>query len=221
VPILFLTVEAQLARALECGGTDYIHKPFNPVELRARVGVALRHKRMLDLLRTQAHIDALTGLANRAALDDGLKAAAAAHDRCGQPVSLMMIDLDHFKPINDKYGHGVGDDVLRRVGETVRRTCRPYDQPCRYGGDEIAVIFGQTEGEPAERAAERMHRAVSEIEVPVKEHLVSVRCSAGLATTLEMRDGFQGSDLLKAADKALYDVKQSGRGQLARLTRRD
>src|SRR5208283_1634173 len=109
VPILFLTVDGnvqRLARALEIGATDYIRKPFDPVELRARVAAALRLRRMIDLL---------TGVKNRAAFDDALAAAAAAFERVAQPAAVLLLDLDHFKDVNDQYGHGVGDELLRRV----------------------------------------------------------------------------------------------------------
>ena len=155
VAVLFLTVDqniVHLARAFDCGATDYIRKPVNPIELEARVRAAIRQRNMMQLLREQARIDALTGLLNRAGLDDSLAAAAAAFDRTGAPVSLLLLDVDHFKDINDQRGHGAGDEVLRTIGATARRECRPLDTPCRLGGDEFAIIFGHTEGPNARRA---------------------------------------------------------------------
>ena len=95
-----------LEKALDCGGSDYVRKPVNEVELRARLRAALRTRRMIDLLRDQARIDALTGLENRAVLDDAMEGAAAAHERTGNPYALLMIDVDDFKRINDERGHG-------------------------------------------------------------------------------------------------------------------
>ena len=138
IPILFLTADHNpdnLAKALDAGASDYISKPFNAVALEARVRVALRTKQMIDLLQEKARIDALTGLHNRAQMDDALIAATSAFHRTGQSLALLMIDLDHFKKIDDTYGHGVGDDVLRKVGVSIRAGCRPYDTACRFGGD--------------------------------------------------------------------------------------
>ena len=161
IPILFLTADQNpdnLAKALDAGASDYISKPFNAIELEARVRVALRTKQMIDLLQERARIDAVTGLNNRAAMDDALVAAASAYKRTGHPVSLLMIDLDHFKKINDTYGHGVGDDVLRRVGASIRAGCRPYDVACRFGGDEFGVILAQSDTACAEQVSKRISR---------------------------------------------------------------
>ncbi|MDH3519094.1 MAG: diguanylate cyclase [Myxococcales bacterium] len=220
VPVLFLTVDTNvihLARALDCGATDYIRKPVNPIELQARVRVALREKQMVDLLREQARIDPLTGLWNRAALDDALVAAASAHERTGQPVGFLMIDVDHFKEVNDGYGHGVGDQMLRSAGQSIKSSCRPYDIPCRFGGDEFGIIFAQVEGPEAQCAARRLLSRVSNVEVPVGTNSLKLQMSAGLAASDVLRDGFSALDLLKAADSALYRAKHGGRNRLVVL----
>jgi len=220
IPVLFLTVDTNvvhLARALDCGATDYIRKPVNAIELQARVRVALRDKQLVDLLKEQARIDALTGLWNRAALDDALVAAAAANERTGQPASFLMVDLDHFKEINDGYGHGVGDQVLRSAGSAIKNCCRPYDIACRYGGDEFGVIFGQVENGDARCAASRLIDELRRVEVVVGTNALNITVSAGLAPSDLLRDGFSGQDLLKAADSALYRAKQRGRNTLVVL----
>jgi diguanylate cyclase (GGDEF)-like protein len=217
VPVLFITVERRvehMAHALECGAVDYIAKPFHPVELQARVRVALRSKQLIDLLKEQARIDALTGLHNRTALEDAVRAAAAAHERTGSPVSLLMVDLDHFKDVNDVHGHGVGDDVLRGVGAAIRRCCRPYDTACRYGGDEFVVIFGQVEGKSGRCAAKRLLEALRAVRVPAGGEILEVHASAGLVTTEGRSAPFDASRLLEAADAALYRAKQAGRDRL-------
>ena len=219
IPILFLTIDQNvdhLARALDCGGSDYILKPFNAVELEARVRVALRTKRMFDLLREQAHMDALTGLHNRAALEDALAAAAAALDRSGHPFSLVMIDLDRFKAINDTFGHGVGDAVLREIGGSIRACCRPYDVACRLGGDEFTVVLGHTEGEAAIRVANRIGDGIRQVAVRTGSTDVQVTSSAGVASTAEMPSDFDAQALLKAADTALYQAKRDGRDRIVR-----
>ena len=218
IPILFLTVDTNvvhLARAFDCGASDYIRKPVNEIELQARVRVALRDQRLVRMLKEQARIDALTGLNNRAALDDAIAAAAAAHERTGAPASLLMVDIDHFKGINDSYGHGVGDEVLRAIGQVVRHTCRPYDTPCRFGGDEFAVVFGQVEGDDADAAANRLLAEVHKIEVAAGDGTLRFTVSAGLVTTIDCDEMFEPADLLKAADAALYSAKAGGRERLA------
>jgi diguanylate cyclase (GGDEF)-like protein len=221
IPILFLTGDHNsdnLAKALDAGASDYISKPFNAVELEARVRVALRTKRMIDLLRERARIDALTGLHNRAAMDDALTAATAAFQRTGQSVALLMIDLDHFKEINDTYGHGVGDDVIRRVGVSIRGGCRPYDLACRFGGDEFGVILGQAEGSSAEQIARRILRGISQIRIRAGGDEIEIGCSGGLVSVTQMPAGFAPADLLKTADAALYRSKSEGRNRLSIAT---
>ncbi|MBW2421539.1 MAG: diguanylate cyclase [Deltaproteobacteria bacterium] len=217
IPILFLTVETKvihIAKALDCGGVDYISKPFNDIELRARVRVSLRHKQMVDLLREQARIDALTGLVNRAALDDALVAAASAHERTGQSVSLLMLDIDHFKAVNDGFGHGVGDDLLRAVGDAIRTCCRPYDVAGRFGGDEFGILFGQVEGVEGRSAARRLMGELRALELRAGPDSLVVTVSAGMITTAEMPGEFTAAEFMKAADVALYEAKRRGRNRL-------
>ncbi len=217
IPILFFTVADNAnhaARALEIGADDYIRKPVEPLELKARVHASLRTKRMVDLLRVQARIDALTGLKNRIALDDSLAAALSAYDRAGAPMSLMMIDVDHFKQINDSRGHGVGDEVLRRLGEVIGATCRPHDAAARFGGDEFAVIFGQTGGEQAVQAAERLLGEIGRAGIEASGTDRRVTVSAGLVRAEDLDGTPVAEEVLKAADAALYRAKADGRDRL-------
>jgi diguanylate cyclase (GGDEF)-like protein len=218
IQILFLTADRNpenLAKALNAGASDYISKPFNAVELEARVRVALRNKQMIDLLQEKARIDALTGLHNRAQMDDALIAATAAFHRTGQSLGLLMIDLDYFKKINDTYGHGVGDDVIRRVGTSIRAGCRPYDIACRFGGDEFGVILGQTDSACAEQISKRILNGINRLKIRAGGKDVEVTCSGGVASATEMPSDFEPADLLKAADEALYSAKSQGRNRLA------
>jgi len=218
IPILFLTVERNidsLARALDLGGTDYILKPFHEIDLRARVRAALRTKRMIDLLKEQARIDALTGLSNRAAMDAALQSAHAAYQRLGQPFALLMLDVDNFKIINDQHGHGIGDDLLREVARALQVSSRPYDTPCRFGGDEFGVVLGQTEGIDAGRAANRILTALADVGLRRDaETTIGVTCSAGLASTSVLSPEFGAEEIVKAADEALYRAKREGRNRL-------
>jgi diguanylate cyclase (GGDEF)-like protein len=221
IPILFLTADQNpdnLAKALDAGASDYISKPFNAIELEARVRVALRTKQMIDLLQERARIDAVTSLNNRAAMDDALVAATSAFKRTDQPFSLLMIDLDHFKNINDTYGHGVGDDVLRRVGASIRANSRPYDVACRFGGDEFGVILAQNDTTGAEQVSSRIIDGINKIRIRTGGEEIRVTCSGGLASASEMPSGFESTDLLKVADEALYSAKSEGRNRLAVAT---
>jgi diguanylate cyclase (GGDEF)-like protein len=224
IPIIFLTVEAnvqRLARALELGATDYIRKPFDPIEMRARVRSALRLGRMITLLRDQAWIDPLTGLKNRGALDDALESAAAAYERVGQSAALLLLDLDGFKRVNDEHGHGVGDELLRNVGAAIRSCCRPYDTPARFGGDEFAVLYTQTEPEGARQAAGRLLDAVRRTLPPPGRGAVQVRASAGLVCAPGGERLFSAAELMKVADTALYEAKRAGGDRLVVRSRSD
>ncbi len=221
IPIVFLTADqspGNLAKALDAGASDYISKPFNAIELEARVRVALRTKQMIDLLRERARIDAVTGLNNRAAMDDNLIAATAAFKRTGQPLAFLMIDLDHFKIINDTYGHGVGDDVIRRVGASIRASCRAYDIACRFGGDEFGVILAQADTATAEQISKRILEKINSITIRAGGDEIKVACSGGLASATELPSDFESADLLKAADEALYRAKSEGRCRLVVAT---
>jgi two-component system cell cycle response regulator len=217
VPVLFLTVDkniVHLAQAFDCGASDYIRKPVNLVELQARLRGALRDQQLMEILREQARIDALTGLLNRAGMDEALAAASALHERTGSPLALLLFDVDEFKQINDKRGHGAGDEVLRAIGTTLRSTCRPYDTPCRYGGDEFAVILGQVEDTQAESAGQRIFEALSQILVESASGSLEFSVSAGLVRTSQRHEAFEPIQLLDAADAALYEAKSAGRDRI-------
>jgi diguanylate cyclase (GGDEF)-like protein len=217
IPVLFLTIDSNvqhIAKALECGAADYIMKPFNPVELKARVRAALRTKKLIDLLKEQARIDALTGISNRAALDEALRSSVSMFERTGHPLSLLMIDIDHFKAINDRSGHGVGDEVLRCVGAMIRTCCRPSDTAGRFGGDEFGVILGGTDYDAGRMAAERLLKAIRGLKIFSEGGSVTVTASAGLAAASLLDPNFGPSDLVKVADDALYRAKQAGRDRL-------
>jgi diguanylate cyclase (GGDEF)-like protein len=169
---------------------------------------------MFDMLKEQARVDALTGLKNRAALDDALGASMAAYERLGQPMSLLMLDLDHFKQVNDAHGHGIGDQLLQRVGAVVNARHRPYDVACRFGGDEFTVVYARSELPEAKRASQRLLAGLSEIVLVVGEKQITPTASAGLVSISEMPPGVQPDELLKAADAALYRAKCAGRNRL-------
>jgi diguanylate cyclase (GGDEF)-like protein len=213
VPIIFLTgadKTEEKIRGLELGATDYVTKPFDPAELRARVRAALRTAYLMDLLSRKAMIDGLTGLWNRTYLDSRLEAEVAHARRTGRSVSCIMLDVDHFKSINDRYGHPFGDEVLRMISVALGASCRSEDVVCRYGGEEFAVLLPNTNAVAASELAERLRRAIEGEAMKFKGQVVKVTSSFGVS---ELSDD-TATRVIESADKALYDAKQSGRNRV-------
>jgi diguanylate cyclase (GGDEF)-like protein len=212
IPIVFLTGAGstdEKIRGLELGAVDYVTKPFEPAELRARVRAALRTKYLLDLLNKKAMIDGLTGLWNRTFFDQTLQAQLSLAKRSGQPVSIVICDLDHFKGINDRCGHLTGDEALRIVAASMQATCRIEDTVCRYGGEEFGIIVPNT---PADRAAiltERLRKNIEKLQLQHRGIAVPITCSFGIAEL----DTCGEKELVACADAALYRAKTSGRNR--------
>jgi two-component system cell cycle response regulator len=175
-------------------------------------GLALRNSLLLEQISLLAATDALTGLANRRIFEESLEHELSRATRQGDDVTLVMIDLDHFKNLNDSHGHQVGDEVLRHVGRRLREQCRDFDTPTRYGGEEFAVILPRCSEQESLEVAERMRRSLSEGGPPVP-----ITASAGVAT-FPSQVGSPGG-LIQAADHALYVAKGAGRDRTSRWTR--
>ncbi len=217
IPILFLSKHNQsglTAKGLDYGGSDYVAKPFVPAELQARIRSALRSKWATDVLKTQAIHDPLTNLGNRRALDDGLGAAFADFHRNGHPFSLLSLDIDHFKTVNDTYGHGIGDTVIVQVAAVIQRMSRPYDVAARYGGDEFGLILNQTELKDGHSIGLRILEAIRQITIPVNNQQICITASAGLVYTCVDAPGCTDRQILEQVDSALYEAKQQGRDRL-------
>lgn len=173
-------------------------------------GLALRNAFLLAEVEQYATSDGLTGLANRRVLDESLERAVALSERTGAPLSLVVFDLDRFKDVNDRYGHQVGDAVLRAVGRALADTSRTADLAARYGGEELALLCPDTTSEEALALAERVRAAVAAAPTPVP-----VTISAGVASV--PGDGVDGvEELVGAADAALYESKRRGRDRATR-----
>jgi two-component system cell cycle response regulator len=214
IPIVFISGTTDTARkieGLEMGAADYITKPFDAAELRARIRVSLRAKYLLDLLARKAMIDGLTGLWNRTYFETRLTAETSLARRNAQPLACVMIDLDHFKQINDRYGHPFGDDVLRGVAQLMNEACRSEDLVCRYGGEEFVVLAPNTTAGAAMEVAERIRTAVAACSWTHHESLVQVTCSLGVADL--QQSSLNG--ILEFSDAALYQAKQAGRNRVA------
>lgn len=172
------------ARGLDAGAVDFVVTPCDDQEFLARIRVALRTKELLELLEERAHIDGLTGLGNRHAFDERLSSMWAGCRRRGTPLSLLMIDLDRFKTVNDCCGHPVGDQLLRHAAWCLRRTLRPTDFIARYGGDEFVVIAPDCDLLGAVAMAERIRVAMIEVSSLSRDRAIPVTASIGVAVTL-------------------------------------
>jgi two-component system, cell cycle response regulator len=219
IPIIFLTGTVDVETKVRCfdlGAIDYVTKPFHPEELRARVRAALRTKRYQDLLAVRTQLDALTGIWNRAYFDRRMFEEIAAAARYKRKVCLLMIDIDHFKSLNDAYGHPFGDQVLQGVGDALSSSLRTTDAACRYGGEEFAIVLSETGLDGGVVAADRMQKQLEALEFFPRGQQVRVTGSFGVASTDQYSDAskLSASALIDAADRALYAAKQAGRNRV-------
>ncbi|MCE5278895.1 MAG: diguanylate cyclase [Planctomycetaceae bacterium] len=211
VPVIFLSASQDAhdkVRGLDLGAVDYVTKPFDAFELRARVRAALRTKRLQDLLLTCTQIDPLTELGNRRALDAGLQQEWARAERTGSPLAVVMADIDYFKRINDQFGHHAGDDVLSRVAAVLRNQCRQCDRLFRYGGEEFVILLPAETAASASNVADRCRRTVAQWPVKTIRGIIEVTLSFG---TADSRQASCTQELLDLADAAMYDAKHQGR----------
>jgi two-component system cell cycle response regulator len=230
IPIIMLTVRGDLQERVEglnIGADDYLPKPFADEELDARIFAALRVKStkhelerrnselqsMLHHVETLAITDPLTGLFNRRRFDDVLKREFAITKRYSTPLSCLMVDVDHFKRINDLYGHDAGDRVLCGVANRVAARLREVDTPARFGGEEFAVLLPQTPKQGALVVAERIAAVVRREHFEFADGSASVTVSVGVADSRDVT-GSGPDALVKAADTALYQAKSRGRDQV-------
>jgi diguanylate cyclase (GGDEF)-like protein len=221
--IILLTArghQTEIVKGLEAGADDYITKPFDLHELKARLRAG---KRILELqeqlltareqLRAQATHDSLTGFLNRMAILEALEKELARSRRSGDPVAIIMADIDHFKRINDTYGHMAGDAVLREIARKMQGSVRAYDSIGRYGGEEIIVVAPGCDLSVAVQQAERLRVSVSSDPISVGDAAIPITMSLGVAATA--CDGTESGPLLLAADQALYAAKNGGRNKVA------
>ncbi len=226
IPVIFVTAhddaEAEV-RGLAAGAVDFIAKPVNEAVLLARVSTHLRLKAMTDDLRRSAAVDGLTGVANRAAFDQRLRLEGARVARTRETLALLMLDVDHFKKYNDRYGHPAGDECLKRVATALAgQARRTTDLVARIGGEEFALLLPGTDERGAIEAAERIVVAIRALCIPhgTSPTADRVTVSIGVATCEPVRsDAMQGMDsLVDRADQALYRAKAHGRDRLASLS---
>jgi two-component system, cell cycle response regulator len=215
IPIIFITGQTatdEKVKGLDLGAHDYMTKPFHPVELRARVRSAFRFKHLLDLLDRKARIDPLTGLYNRLFFQEQLKEEIGRAKRLERDFSLVMLDIDHFKRINDTHGHPFGDQVLVKVADSLSE--RSPAVIARVGGEEFAALLRDTTVEGAATWADSSRTAVAGLAFAHYNQSVQVTCSFGVASLAQYPESEAGL-LIEAADQALYTAKHSGRNQVS------
>jgi len=212
VPIIFLSAEHRRDRqlaALQVGADDFITKPIVAKELVAAVNLRAWRARMLNLVMLR---DGLTGLLNHAVIMERLQQGVAMAKRQKEPLSVAMIDLDHFKQVNDKYGHPVGDRVLAACARMIQQRLRSSDAIGRYGGEEFMVVLPATETSQAWHALEELRVAFSTLHHTANGETFTVQISVGIACYPDYKTPTQ---LLEAADAALYRAKRDGRNRVA------
>jgi diguanylate cyclase (GGDEF)-like protein len=213
VPVILYghrTTSQERITALELGALDLLTEPFASAELVARVRAGLKARHTLSILEQQSTKDHLTGLANRSAFEDHLLRAWNAYRDRGVPVAVIIIDLDHFKAINDTYGHSTGDDVLRVAAKLLAGSVRSCDLVARYGGEEFVVVASECSAAIAVTLAERFRTRLTEHRISAGVKSVAVTTSAGIAVADRALQN-SAADLLHQADEALYRAKESGR----------
>lgn len=196
----------------EFGAIDYVCKPFNMPELRARIRSALRVQQLMQMLEQKAQIDGLTGLWNRAHFDDRLAEEVAGHVRTGRPFTLVLCDLDHFKSLNDTHGHPAGDAVLEKFAKILATTLRRSDVACRYGGEEFGLILRETDAQQAQPLIDRVRVAIAETHWP-RHPERQVTSSFGVCDK-PVSNPADPASWLETVDKALYEAKRLGRNRL-------
>jgi two-component system cell cycle response regulator len=228
VYVILLTAKSQkedLLRGLDSGADDYLTKPFDPQELHARLRVG---QRILDLqdnliaareeLRFRASHDALTSVSNRGAILETLRREHSRQMRTGGYFGIIMVDLDHFKKINDTHGHPCGDAVLQEAAKRMTLSVRAYDAVGRYGGEEFLIVVPEADAPATLALAERIRKTLESKPVAAQEGEISITASLGVAVSMDAKR-YTPDDLLRLADEALYRAKARGRNcsEIARL----
>ena len=195
---------------MDAGADDYIRKPFDVAELEARLRSGRRIVELEEKLRRQATVDTLTGLLNRGAIMDRLAREMERAQRENHPICVAIVDLDHFKRINDTHGHSAGDAALREAASKMSSVLRPYDAVGRYGGEEFIVVFPSCDESVAMSIAERIRSSIEQ-RIEIESKGIEITASIGVAQA----DGSLTSDaVIRAADNALFRAKQSGRNRV-------
>ena len=223
VPILAIAEadnNTRLVRALEIGVNDYLVRPFDKNEMLARARTQIRKKRYTERLRDNVQLsiemaitDALTGLYNRRYMETHVGTLVDQAIARGKPLSVLILDIDYFKSINDTHGHDAGDDVLQEFAIRIRKSIRGIDLACRYGGEEFVVVMPETDMAVATMVAERLRRRIASEPFPIQKgaRMIEVTISIGIAA---LGPADNAAAVIKRADQALYRAKRDGRNRV-------
>jgi two-component system cell cycle response regulator len=221
LPVVFLTGRVEggdVVEALRLGAQDYLLKPPQTSELLARVSAAVQVsslraelRRRTDELDRASRTDHLTGLHNRRHLDEQYQQLLSSARRHGVPLTVLIVDVDHFKRVNDTYGHPAGDAVLQEVASRIAASVRTEDVVGRWGGEEFLVLAPHSDLQGAAALAERLRAGVGAVPITAAEAVLSVTVSVGGATACGAESGGRDDDLLRTADANLYAAKTGGR----------
>jgi two-component system cell cycle response regulator len=210
-----------LLRGLDMGVNDYIVRPMDANELLARARTQVKRKRYVDHLRVRlehsvemAILDPLTGLHNRRYLASHLATLFEDASQRGKPLSILIIDIDHFKAVNDSHGHGAGDTVLREFADRIRRNTRGIDLACRLGGEEFVVVLPDCDLDMAVQVGERLRQCIAAAPFDVGGRAATLPVTASVGVSALELSGDTPELLLKRADQALYCAKRDGRNRV-------
>jgi two-component system, cell cycle response regulator len=223
VPVLAISEgdsNARLVRGLEIGINDYLMRPIDKNELLARVRTQIRKKRYTERLRDNVQMsiemaitDPLTGLYNRRYMESHLGSLLEQAVSRKKPLTVLVLDIDYFKAINDTHGHDAGDDVLREFSFRIKKSIRGIDLACRYGGEEFVVVMPETDLTVATMVAERLRRRIATEPFPIQDGARSIEVTISIGISALGKDD-TAANILKRADAALYRAKRDGRNRV-------
>ncbi len=210
IPVIFMTArtdEESIKKAYSSGAVDYISKPIKKQELLARVNTHLKISHLIQELKSASYTDGLTSLYNHKKIFEVLESEIAKSKRYNRKLSILMLDIDYFKRVNDEHGHLKGDEVLEIVAKTIQTEIRDIDISGRYGGEEFLIVFPESEKNQAYIGAERIRKKIQNLNLGEG---IKVTISGGIA---EYRD-HKVLELIQEADNNLYYAKENGRNQV-------
>lgn len=225
LPILLIANEtdmAKVAKGLDLGANDYLMRPLDANEVIARTRTQLRHKRHYDRLRKNYEnslalslVDPLTGAFNRRYLDAHLPKLLSRSKSSLKPLSALMVDIDHFKKVNDTYGHDAGDAVLTQIVASIMNSLRPTDLVVRMGGEEFVIIMPETDLSSALSIADRLRQRIEKLSIAIRKNSQNISATVSIGgSTIRENQNPDIPELLKRADEALYKAKQTGRNRV-------
>ncbi len=211
----------RLVRGLEIGVNDYLIRPIDKNEMLARVRTQIKKKRYTERLRDNAQLtvemaitDALTGLHNRRYMETHLATLVEQAAARGKPIAVLVLDIDHFKAVNDSHGHDAGDDVLREFALRIRKAIRNIDLACRYGGEEFVIVMPETDVAVATMVAERLRRRIASEPFAIQDGTRNLDVTISIGIAALDGPGDNAAAILKRADTALYRAKRDGRNRV-------